>query len=232
MSAGELPEEGVEMIAEEDVVAYLHEHPDILERHPKLLGNLRVPHGCEGAISLVEYQVNQLRGENREMRERIRSLVTNARDNEDLGRRFHGLTIELIGCAGASDAFSTLYQCLGTQFSVEHSAVRIFAPARHPEDAGLAEFDSAGRDLFAAALEADKPSCGRLRPEQVALLFGVEAERVGSAALMPLGGSRAFGLLGVAARDPQRYHPGMGTVFLRQVGELLTAVLADHVQRP
>ena len=61
------------------------------------------------------------------------------------------------------------------------------------------------------------------------MLFDVEPERIGSAALVPLGASRPFGLLAIAARDAERYRAGMGTVFLRQLGELLGAVLGSHV---
>jgi hypothetical protein len=35
------------------------------------------------------------------------------------------------------------------------------------------------------------------------------------------------GFLGIGSADPNRFHPGMGTVFLRQIGELIgTAMLA------
>ncbi len=231
MSAGGQPGERREEPLEEHVVEYLREHPDLLERHPGLVAELSVPHGQAGTVSLVEYQVASLREENRELRSRIADLVANARDNEDLGRRVHLLTLELVGCRSAGDVFTTLYHCLEEHFSTELSAVRVFAPPADPGDAGLGEFDGSGREAFAAVLESDKPVCGRLRVEQAAALFDEEVERVGSAALIPLGGARPFGLLAVAARDAQRYHPGMGTVFLRQVGEILGVVLGAHVVR-
>ena len=49
MSAGDYPEDDAAVLAEDDVVAYLREHADIFDRHPGLIAELRVPHGCDGA---------------------------------------------------------------------------------------------------------------------------------------------------------------------------------------
>jgi uncharacterized protein YigA (DUF484 family) len=232
MSAGNRPERSTDSPQERDVVAYLQAHPDLLVRYPQLIASVSVPHTCGEAVSLVEYQVNVLRERNQELHARIDELVGNARDNEDLGRRLHRLTLELIGCHGAGDLFSTLQHSLSAQFATEYTALRLFAAPADPGDAALAEFDAAGarvREAFAAALEGDKPTCGRLRPEQVSLLFDEGSGAIGSGALIPLRGARAFGILALASGDPQRYHPGMGTVFLRQLGEVVSAVLRPHV---
>ena len=55
-----------------------------------------------------------------------------------------------------------------------------------------------------------------------ALLYGVRAEEVQSTALLPLPG---VGLIAVGSRDANRFFPGMGTLFLRMMGESLATAL-------
>ena len=81
-------------------------------------------------------------------------------------------------------------------------------------DARLSGF----RDLA----DSGEPVCGRLHPDKNALLYGVRAEEVQSSALLVLPGT---GLVAVGSRDPNRFFPGMGTLFLRMMGEALTAAL-------
>ena len=67
-----------------------------------------------------------------------------------------------------------------------------------------------------------EPVCGRLHPDKNALLYGLRAEEVQSSALLVLPG---VGLVAVGSRDPNRFFPGMGTLFLRMMGEALAAGL-------
>ena len=39
------------------------------------------------------------------------------------------------------------------------------------------------------------------------------------------GGAPALGVMAVGSRDPNRFYPGMGTLFLRMMGEALTVAL-------
>ena len=59
-----------------------------------------------------------------------------------------------------------------------------------------------------------KPQCGRFKQEQLAYLFGDQAPAVGSAAVIPLGANGGIGLLAIGSQEANRFHPGMGTLFL------------------
>ena len=82
------------------------------------------------------------------------------------------------------------------------------------DDARLAGF----RDI----LGSGEPVCGRLHPDKNALLYGPRVDEVQSSALLSLPG---VGLVAVGSRDPNRFFPGMGTLFLRMMGEALAAGL-------
>ncbi len=77
-------------------------------------------------------------------------------------------------------------------------------------------------DGFRDLLGSGEPVCGRLHPDKNALLYGLRAEDVQSSALLVLPG---IGLVTVGSRDPNRFFPGMGTLFLRMMGEALAAGL-------
>lgn len=217
---------------EQDIVDYLKSHPEFFVRHPGVLESMEIPHQCGKAVSLVEYQVSVLRDQSRELRRKLKKLVSNARDNEELNRRLHKLTLSLIECTSVDEVFANLYQSLREDFSAEHAAIRVFRTPSQESDRGLAEFvgsDADSEPLFEPLFHSLKPLCGRMRPEQVAFLFPDHAEEIGSSVVLPLGETRCFGLLAVASRDPQRYYPGMGVVFLKQLSEIVTRVVDPHL---
>ncbi|NIR28018.1 MAG: DUF484 family protein [Gammaproteobacteria bacterium] len=233
------PTEGGELRAdagteEGDIAEYLREHPDFFLRHPDLLEKLHVPHACGEAVSLVEYQISLLRERNQRLRKKTQELVNNARRNEELSRRLHRLTLGLLECAGVDDVFATLYGMLVNDFNADMVAIRLFGRPVSPGDTGLAEFaenNIQGARLFESVFAEGKPVCGWLQTTQLAYLFGDRAAEVGSAALLPLADHLPFGVLAIASRSAQRFHAGMGTLFLRQLSEVVARIIAPHVVR-
>lgn len=217
---------------EDAVVDYLRANPDFFARHAELLEQLAVPHPCGEAVSLVEYQVSVLRDQIHDLRRRMQQLAANARDNENLSQRLHRLTLALAESGSLDELLSTLYQGLEDDFSADFAVVRLFARPRDASGVGLGEFvdaDAGARELFARVLGASKPVCGRVNAEQMEFLFPEQCAEIGSGALVPLGQARRFGVLAMASRDSSRFHPGMGTMFLRQLAEVASHMLAPHV---
>ena len=217
---------------EQGVVDYLRAHADFFGRHPELLEELTVPHSCGGAVSLVEYQVSVLRDQNHDLRRRMQRLVNNARDNEKLSQRMHRLTLGLIECASLDEVFANLYEALAEDFKAEFAVARVFRSPKSAPDRGLGELvDGApgDMDLFEQVLQASKPICGRVRPEQMAYLFPEQCSEIESGALVPLRDRHPIGVIAIGSRDSQRFRPGMGTVFLRQLGEVVSRVVAPHI---
>lgn len=217
---------------DESIAAYLRENPDFFDRHPHLLESLIIPHSCGGAVSLVEYQVSVLRDQVHEMRRRIQSLASNARDNEALSQRLHQLTLTLVECVRLDEVLTNLYQAMGDDFKADFAAIRLFADPASKGDQGLGEFvgaDSGAMEMFSQVLASSKPMCGHIKEDQLAFLFPEHAGEVASGALLPLGHQARLGVLAIGSRDAQRFHPGMGTIFLRQLGEVVSRILVPHV---
>ena len=82
---------------------------------------------------------------------------------------------------------------------------------------------AAAMPAFAEFLARGEPLCGRLQPEKLEFLFGKLAGEVKSTVLMPIVG---LGMLAIGSHDTDRFHPGMGTVFLKLIAEAIDASVA------
>lgn len=217
---------------EQDIVDYLRKHPEFFVRYPEILEAMEVPHSCGKAVSLVEYQVSVLRDQTGNLRAKLKRLVANARDNEELSQRLHRLTLSLIESNSLDEVFASLYGSLREDFSAEHAAIRILGEPLEVSDRGLAEFvreDDLEVGQFQSLMDAMRPVCGRLKAGQIEFLFPGHADDIGSCAVLPLGDSRCIGLLAVGGTDAQRYYPGMGVVFLKQLAETVTRIVKPHI---
>ncbi|HTE15232.1 MAG TPA: DUF484 family protein, partial [Burkholderiales bacterium] len=79
----------------------------------------------------------------------------------------------------------------------------------------------------AAALT--EPNCSAESAADTAVLFGGRAPKQGSYAYVPLRDGEIFGLLALASEEPKRYYPGMGTLYLSRLGDLIGCALAAHL---
>jgi len=84
---------------------------------------------------------------------------------------------------------------------------------------------SGAKDLpaFSEFLKRNEPLCGRLQADKLDALFGAHAAEARSTVLMPIDG---IGMLAIGSGDANRFHPGMGTVFLKLIGEAIAAAVA------
>lgn len=214
-----------EKLGAHEVAAWLRRHPAFLQQFPDLALTLVVPRENGPAASLASYQLEVLRDKNRELSRRLQELFANAQENERLAVRTHQLTLALMKQDDAASTLRAMAASLAEDFHGDLVRVVLFQAVDALADADwlqtIAQDDPrlAGfRDLLAAA----DPVCGRLHPDKNALLYGMRADDVQSSALLVLPGT---GLVAVGSRDPNRFFPGMGTLFLRMMGDALAAAL-------
>ncbi len=217
---------------EQHIAAYLLAHPDFFERHLDILQTLRVPHVCGSAVSLLERQMQLMRDQNQQLRQRLQELVQVARENDGLAVRMQNLNLVLIETQALDDLLHRVQNMLRDEFNADFAALKL--SLTRPQ-CGLSERDR----LSTAALEAchdvlyrDHPWCGRPTSQQSRWLFDEAAPEVASAALIPLLVAEEWrGLLAIGSRDPERFYPGAGTVFLSRIGELVSRALQVRLQR-
>lgn len=214
-----------EKLGAHEVAAWLRRHPAFLQQFPDLALTLVVPRENGPTASLASYQLDVLRDKNRELARRLQDLYANAQENERLAVRTHQLTLALMKQGNAADTLRAMAASLAEDFQGDLVRIVSFKPIAGLADADwlqvIAE-DDARLAGFRDILGSGEPVCGRLHPDKNALLYGARAEEVQSSALLSLPG---VGLVAVGSRDGNRFFPGMGTLFLRMMGEALAAGL-------
>jgi len=214
-----------EKIGAHEIAAWLRRHPNFLQQFPDLSLTLVVPREQGPAASLASYQLEILRDKNRELQRRLHELFANAQENERLAVRTHQLTLALMRQGDAADTARAMTASLEEDFAGDLVRMVLFAPIAGLDGAEWMQTfaaDDARLSPFRDCLQDGEPICGRLQPEKNALLYGARAEEVASSALLPMPG---VGLIAVGSRDPNRFFPGMGTLFLRMMGEAFVAAM-------
>ena len=234
LSEEDISSEQEQQLANElQLISLLRENPDILNRHPELIAVLEVSHQSGSAVSLIERQVEVLRQQSQNQETRLRELMDVARDNERLAKTSHRLAVDLLATHDVDDVISIVLDTFKTELSADFAVVKLFS-----EDADLIEqssglfVDASSEELnaFKTMLQHKNTVCGKSTSEQKTYLFDDAAEKVKSVAIIPLVAGANLGLIGLGADNVQRFNTNMGTDFLSQVGELISASLAGHLQ--
>lgn len=220
-----MSEQTQERLNAHEVAVWLRRHPKFLRHYPDLALSLIVPREDGPAASLTSYQLEVLREKNRELNRRLNELYGNAQDNERLTIRTHQLALALIGAGNAADTVRTMVACLREDFQGDAVRVLLFAPIDNLAADWLQVLAENDPRLtpFRDCLSDSEPICGRLNPDKMPLLFGEDHRNAQSVALIPLPGT---GLIAVGSSDGNRFFPGMGTLFLRLMGESFVAALS------
>ena len=211
----------------EDIVSkYLRQNPDFLEREPSLLKYMELSHASGPAISLIEKQVQYLRGLNETLEQQLNQLIQVASDNEKLMTRLHQLTLDLMSMGDLPSFFDRLSDALLSEFKADILNITLFdlkievgpkTPMFHIKR------DDPEMQQFQEHLEKGVSVCGRLNRNKRDYLFGSRAQWVQSTALVPMG---TDGMLAIGSSDPARFYPGMGTLFLDLLAQVVTSRLA------
>lgn len=218
---------------EQQLLELLKDYPDILVRNPSLLAELEIPHETGKAVSLIERQVSVLREKLKLNDKRLRELMDIARSNERLAESRHRLAVNLLGARDLDDVISIVLDELGNELGADFAIVRLLTDDTNRLNDKPELFVDANTDAlnsFSMMLDNRKPLCGHCTEEQTAFLFGGDADQVGSAAVIPLVAGARLGLLALGGRDQRRFSIAMGTDFLTQIGELVSAALAVHLE--
>ncbi|WP_206955182.1 DUF484 family protein [Trinickia acidisoli] len=245
-------------MTDREVADYLLANPEFFSQHAELLAAIRLanPHG-KAAVSLQERQMDMLREKNKLLERRLAELVRYGHENDGIAAKFNRWTARVIAERDAHALPRTVAQGLMEVFDVPQAALRIWDVADTYRDADFARQVGEEVRLFANGLDA--PYCGANAGFEAAhwLAIGdaagatsdVGAGAVQSIALLALREPRAlgndasqdgalaepaapaFGLLVMGSPDPRRFHDGMATDFLMQIGTLASAALSRLLAR-
>lgn len=208
-----------------DVAEYLRQHPQFLKDFPDLAQDLVIPRERGPAASLTAYQLEALRARNQELNERLADLIGIATDNEQLMVRVHSLTLSLLRANTLADTCRGFVAALNEDFDTDLVCLGLFRDTADLQVPWLLPLPQGTDALpeFAEFFSRSEPLCGRLAQDKLDRLFGARASQVQSCSLLRIG---ERGLLAIGSTDVNRFHPGIGTIFLKLIAQALDAALA------
>ncbi|WDD95675.1 DUF484 family protein [Burkholderia sp. FERM BP-3421] len=229
-----------------EVADYLLANPEFFSRHAELLATIRLanPHG-KAAISLQERQMEMLRDKNKHLERRLAELLRYGHENDGLAEKYGRWTARVIAERDPYALPRAIADGLAEVFDVPQTALRLWDVADTYAQAEFAR--NVGEELRLFANSLATPYCGAntgfeaahwLAPGAAtaaadgdAAAGAAESGAAASVALIALrapqadADANAFGLLVLGSPDARRFHDGMGTDFLTQIGTLASAAL-------
>ena len=214
-------------ITEDDIAHFLANTPGFFDRHAELLSSVQLtsPHSHR-AVSLQERQAELLREKIRHLELKAVEMIRHGQENVAIAARLQRWTLGLLQARAPADLPDAIVRGLQDELQVPQSALRLWGLAPELQAQAFAQGVSPEAQAFAASLTT--PYCGA-NPGLEAVGWLADPQAAASIALIPLrpGPQQpVFGLLVLAAADPQRFQASMGTDFLERLGELAGAALA------
>lgn len=205
-------------------IEFLRQNPNILMSYPEIFTSMSIPHQSGGMTSLVERQMKILRDENQTLRKNMDELVGIARENEELNQRFHRLALELISTDQLDDVLAMVQNQVQTFFYTDYVRFRFLPSVIDRKSRLKAHYLNREDDILKAAetwLKGRRAVCGKQDEATNRALFGDNVS-IGSSAIIPLFHAGDLGLLCLGSVSDTRFNRSMGTIFLEQLGELVS----------
>jgi uncharacterized protein YigA (DUF484 family) len=218
-----------------EVADYLLAHPDFFVEHAELLATIKLgnPHG-KAAVSLQERQMEMLREKNKHLERRLSELLRYGHENDSIASKFSRWTTRVIAERDPYALPRMIAENLRDVFDMPQAALRVWDVAEAYAQADFARQTGEEVRIFANSL--DTPYCGANTGFAAAQWLDASDGVAESVAIIPLrtpveasqdgAPDHTFGLLVMGSPDPRRFHDGMATDFLTQIGALASAALS------
>ncbi len=211
----------------EHIAEFLMRHPNFFNDFPTLLAELHIPHphGTH-AVSMSERQLIAMRDKVRMLENKLAELIQFGEENDGISEKLHALTLALLAARTPLDLVAALVLHLREGFAVPHHALRVWSLPADTTPGLTDPVAPAVRDSVAAMA---LPVCGALAVNEADDWFGEVSPHLRAFACIPLRPAPAaapIGLLVLASEEDKRFYPGMGTLYLERLGQLIGAALA------
>ena len=206
------------------VADYLKQHPQFFEEYADVVAQIFVPHPHGGhAIPLAERQILSLREKNQQLENKLRELIRFGTENDAIGEKLHRATLALFAAPDLETTLAVLYHSLKEDFDVPQVSARLWGKV--PEQSYLHELAATSSEIRQYADQLGQPYCGPVAAFESREWFE-DGDILQSFAFLPLRTAQTFGVLALGSPDPNRFHPGMGTLYQTRLAELASVATA------
>ncbi len=213
---------------EKKVKDYLEKNLDFFLDKPDILASLEIPHLKKGSVSLVERQIDILRKENKDLKDKLNEFIQNASSNHNLIHKIYEFAYNLIHSKNFEDTISISYKDLIEEFDVKECTFLFYNDVKlKNKDILLYKKNNKLLKPFKSFIDNNLPRCNKLKDEQLELLFK-QPNDVKSCALIPLGINQKLGFLAISSDDENRFNPDMSMDYLKVIGQLISQSLKSH----
>lgn len=204
---------------DDQVVAYLTAHPDLLQRRPELLSRLTLPSrfGQEPVVDFQLAMIRRLTQELDQMKGCAEHLITTSRSNMSIQSRTHGVALALLGAGDVEKLLRVVAEDMPTQLDLDVALIGFEAPAEQLPAGMTALPPGTLQSLLGDAdvmLRAERPFDAVIFGGAVTLINSFAVARVNP----PLSGS---GLLALGSRHERTFHSSQGTELLAFLAQIL-----------
>src|SRR5262245_23465715 len=205
------------------VAEYLKKNPAFFEDYADVVAQIFVPHPHGGhAIPIAERQMLALRDRAYELEQRLRELIRNGTENDEIGEKLHRSTLALFAAPDLETTLAVLVHSLKEDCGVPEVAMRLWTQGSPAPS--LPEFATTSEAVHEYADHLRAPYCGPEAKLESDQWFGAGERK--SFAYLPLRTEKTFGLLALASGDARRFHGAMRTVYLLRLAELASVAIA------
>ena len=219
---------------EEEVIQFLSDSPDFFVKHTELLEALTLPHPASGkAISLLEYQVNQLRKSTASYRNEFERLVEVARENESTMKKSRRLVLASLACETLDDFAVVVDDMIRDDFDIPFHSLVLFDD--YPDCSIRTHFLTEDDLVLPQTSGFAECYCGELPEGELDFLFAENAKKIQSIAVLPILSTRPdsaqnLGVLVLGADQVSAFHHDKGAMFLQYIADLLSAILTRLIK--
>lgn len=216
-------------LTDDHVAAFLREHPQFFEHQAALLAEMYLPspHGS-GTVSLAERQQLAQRDRIRVLEKKLSDLLRYGEENDTTSDKVHKLSLGLLATQNLDVLLQLISHTLRRDFDIPYSGLRLWATPHKAADQTNGAFQPVDAELQSWTQSLITPYCGHKPGLELDSWFG-EGVTPKSFALVALRGEKIFGLLAMASDDEQRFYPDMGTLYVKRIGELVSAALLRYI---
>ncbi|MDP1557730.1 MAG: DUF484 family protein [Nitrosomonas sp.] len=214
----------------EDIVQYLQNHPQFFEDYADAIANITIPHlqNSKSVISISERQIVALRNKNQILQDKLLELISFGEKNDAIGEKMHRLTIAVLACSSLDELLHNIKFNLNEDFAIPYIELRLWGIATGKNNIKQKEFTKTTKDTHVIAESLTKPYCGHHVVDEIKNWFGDDVAHLKSFSMTPIRGQETIGLLVLASPDEKRFFPGMETLYLKRLGEIICTALARY----
>jgi len=227
-------------LTDAQVIAFLRENPDFLERYPQLLSVIVPPErefedADESGGEVVDLQgamLNRLRAELAERNEQSNDLIDASRANLQSQSRIHAAVIAVLSARSLDHMLEILTIDLAGLLHVDAVALCLEGGAVTPTaNQGVRVVPAGTIDRL---VDVSRTITLREHVEGDRRIYGEAAGLVRSEAMLRLSirDDAPCALLALGSRDPDRFHPGQGSELLNFLARIMEHSIRTWLDLP